>query len=63
VLESDKIYNTDGPQSLLLISFLLPQKAGVGFEEQFKWKPAGVDNTIDFFVTFEKLSKLHRRAL
>lgn len=55
VLASDKIYNTDGliftPNTLPL-----PQKAGVGFEEQFKWKPAD-DNTIDFFVTFEKYPK------
>jgi predicted NAD-dependent protein-ADP-ribosyltransferase YbiA (DUF1768 family) len=31
----------------------LPERAGVGFLEQFKWKPAH-DNTIDFLVTVQK---------
>lgn len=31
----------------------LPERAGVGFLEQFKWKPAH-DNTIDFLVTIQK---------
>ena len=31
----------------------LPERAGAGFLEQFKWKPAH-DNTIDFLVTIQK---------
>ncbi len=53
-LDGRSIYNTDG------LIFTpndkpLPEKAGVGFLEQFKWKPSE-DNTIDFLVTFEKFT-------
>lgn len=52
MLKQDQIYSTDGliftPNALGL-----PDKPGVGFKQQFKWKPA-IDNTIDFLVTFEK---------
>ena len=48
----DYPYNTDG----LIFTpneAPLPERAGVGFLEQFKWKPAH-DNTIDFLVTIQK---------
>jgi predicted NAD-dependent protein-ADP-ribosyltransferase YbiA (DUF1768 family) len=48
----DYAYNTDG----LIFTpneSPLPERAGVGFLEQFKWKPAH-DNTIDFLVTIQK---------
>jgi predicted NAD-dependent protein-ADP-ribosyltransferase YbiA (DUF1768 family) len=48
----DYAYNTDG----LIFTpneAPLPERAGVGFLEQFKWKPAH-DNTIDFLVTIQK---------
>lgn len=53
-LDARSIYNTDG------LIFTpndrpLPEKAGVGFLEQFKWKPSE-DNTIDFLVTFERFT-------
>lgn len=53
-LDARSVYNTDG------LIFTpndkpLPEKAGVGFLEQFKWKPSE-DNTIDFLVTFEKFT-------
>ena len=53
-LDGRPVYNTDG------LIFTpndkpLPAKAGVGFLEQFKWKPSE-DNTIDFLVTFEKFT-------
>jgi hypothetical protein len=54
VLKKDDIrsYHTDGliftPNALPL-----PKEAGVGFEEQFKWKPAE-ENTIDFLVSTVK---------
>lgn len=54
VLNNDSIrpYNTDGliftPNKLPI-----PDKAGTGFLEQFKWKPSE-DNTVDFLVTTEK---------
>ena len=45
-------YNTDG---LILTPNLLPipQKPGVKFAEQLKWKPAE-DNSVDFLVEFDK---------
>jgi hypothetical protein len=50
--EKIRNYHTDGliftPNSLPI-----PAKAGVRFDEQFKWKPAK-DNTIDFLVAIEK---------
>jgi len=50
--ESIRNYHTDGliftPNALPI-----PAKAGVRFDEQFKWKPAK-DNTIDFLVAIEK---------
>ena len=53
-LDIKGIYNTDG---LIFTPNLtpLPGKAGTGFLEQFKWKPAH-DNTIDFLVSFEKFT-------
>ena len=46
------IYNTDG---LILTPNLLPlpEKPGVKFAEQLKWKPAE-DNSVDFLVVFDK---------
>ena len=53
-LDIKGIYNTDG---LIFTPNMtpLPGKAGTGFLEQFKWKPAH-DNTIDFLVSFEKFT-------
>lgn len=54
ILDSPKIYNTDG----LIFTpndSPLPSKAGVAFLEQFKWKPSH-DNTIDFLVMTQKKS-------
>lgn len=52
VLNTSYIYYVDG---LIFTSNSapLPQKAGVGFLSQFKWKPSE-DNTIDFLVMTEK---------
>jgi predicted NAD-dependent protein-ADP-ribosyltransferase YbiA (DUF1768 family) len=50
-------YNTDG---LILTPNLLPlpEKPGVKFAEQLKWKPAE-DNSVDFLVEFDKdMSKM-----
>jgi len=52
ILDTTRIYHTDG---LILTSNSepIPDRAGVRFEYQFKWKPAK-DNTVDFLVIFEK---------
>ena len=52
VLDTTRIYNTDG---LILTSNTqpIPDKAGVRWNYQFKWKPAK-DNTVDFLINYEK---------
>ena len=52
VLDTSYIYYVDG---LIFTSNTdpIPQKPGVGFMSQFKWKPSE-DNTIDFLVISEK---------
>lgn len=51
ILDSSRIYHTDG---LILTSNTepIPDKAGVRFNQQFKWKPAK-DNTVDFLIEYE----------
>ena len=55
ILDSSKMYHTDG---LILTpnSLPLPQKPGVKFAEQLKWKPSD-ENTVDFLVLFDKDSE------
>uniref|UniRef100_A0A6C0KPY8 mRNA (guanine-N(7))-methyltransferase n=1 Tax=viral metagenome TaxID=1070528 RepID=A0A6C0KPY8_9ZZZZ len=52
ILDSSKVYHTDG---LILTpnSLPLPQKPGVKFAEQLKWKPSH-ENTVDFLILFDK---------
>ena len=52
VLDAAKLYHTDG---LILTPNLLPlpQRPGVKFAEQLKWKPSD-ENTVDFLVMFDK---------
>jgi mRNA (guanine-N7-)-methyltransferase len=52
VLANDRVYNTDG---LIITSNSepIPDKFGVRFNQQLKWKPAK-DNTVDFLVNFEQ---------
>lgn len=52
VLDSAKLYHTDG---LILTpnEKAIPDKAGVKFAEQLKWKPSD-ENTVDFLVLFDK---------
>jgi len=52
VLDSTRIYYTDG---LILTSNTqpIPDRAGVRWNQQFKWKPAK-DNTVDFLINFER---------
>jgi hypothetical protein len=51
-LDSAKMYHTDG---LILTpnTMPLPQRPGVKFAEQLKWKPSD-ENTVDFLVAFDK---------
>ena len=52
ILETSRIYYTDG---LILTSNSepIPDKAGVRFRQQFKWKPSK-DNTVDFLINYER---------
>ena len=54
-------YNTDGliftPNEMPL-----PERAGVGFLHQFKWKPAH-DNTIDFLVNIQKEDGVEKESI
>lgn len=52
ILDTSRIYHTDG---LILTSNSepLPDKAGVRFKHQFKWKPSK-DNTVDFLINYER---------
>jgi mRNA (guanine-N7-)-methyltransferase len=52
ILDTSRIYNTDG----LIIttnSDPIPDRPGVRWTKQFKWKPAK-DNTVDFLINFER---------
>jgi len=52
VLDTTRIYHTDG---LILTSNTqpIPDRAGVRWNYQFKWKPAK-DNTVDFLINYER---------
>jgi mRNA (guanine-N7-)-methyltransferase len=52
ILDTTRIYTTDG----LIIttnSDPIPERSGVRWTKQFKWKPAK-DNTVDFLINFER---------
>jgi len=53
VLDTKKRYHTDG---LILTPNLggLPDRSGVSYREQLKWKPAD-ENTVDFLCKFDKV--------
>lgn len=52
ILDAAKMYHTDG---LILTPNLLPlpERPGVKFAEQLKWKPSD-ENTVDFLAVFDK---------
>lgn len=52
ILDTTRTYNTDG---LIITSNSagLPDRPGIRFTQQFKWKPA-VDSTVDFLINFER---------
>jgi hypothetical protein len=52
ILDAPKEYHTDG---LIITSNTepIPDKAGVRFPQQFKWKPSK-DNTVDFLIQYER---------
>ena len=52
ILDSSRMYHIDG---LILTSNSepIPDKAGVRFKQQFKWKPSK-DNTVDFLINYER---------
>jgi hypothetical protein len=52
ILDTNRIYHTDG---LILTSNSepIPDKPGVRFKQQFKWKPSK-DNTVDFLINYER---------
>jgi predicted NAD-dependent protein-ADP-ribosyltransferase YbiA (DUF1768 family) len=59
--EESKRYHTDG---LILTPNAtgLPERAGVGFKEQFKWKPES-ENTVDFLAIFDKDEQTEKDAI
>jgi predicted NAD-dependent protein-ADP-ribosyltransferase YbiA (DUF1768 family) len=59
--EESKRYHTDG---LILTpnDKGLPERAGVGFKEQFKWKPES-ENTVDFLAIFDKDEQTEKDAI
>jgi hypothetical protein len=59
--EETKRYHTDG---LILTPNEkgLPEKPGVGFKEQFKWKPES-ENTVDFLAIFDKDQQTDKDAI
>ena len=56
ILDTTRVYNTDG---LILTSNSqhIPDRSGVRWNYQFKWKPSK-DNTVDFLINYEKDSDI-----
>jgi mRNA (guanine-N7-)-methyltransferase len=52
ILDTTTIYNTDGV-IITTNSDPIPERPGVRWIKQFKWKPAK-DNTVDFLINFER---------
>ena len=57
ILDTSRMYHTDG---LIVTSNThpIPDKAGVRFSQQFKWKPSK-DNTVDFLINYERDDIIH----